>query len=90
MLAEDENEVSLQSTGQYQLTYKEGARTMLLETEGGSKNEYILFHKWMRWEKPHDNEELSIEDLGRIMNNIREAMILLTPNKDVVFKATRY
>lgn len=95
LLVKDENGISLQSTGQFQLTYKEGSRTMLLKREVGTGKSgehmaFISFHKWLRWEKPHETEVIEIEHLERIKSNIREAMQVLVTNARVEFDETVY
>lgn len=54
--------------------YTEGDRTMIIETDIGSKNRLIYKASIASWLPPHDADEVTEQDRERICRNFQESL----------------
>ena len=80
--AENEQGVSIESGGRFTTIYSDGVREMNFAKEGGfdEKGNHVLNIRWrlpLKWNPPHHEEIVSVEDAEKIKANITEAVAVL-------------
>ena len=74
-VVESETGFSIEVLGRIGMRYREGGRSVLIDSEVLARNGIAIAKKSIRfWEPPHDREQIGEAEKATIIDNIREAL----------------